>query len=108
MQFGGINIAVYAAAEPTEVLYAIVIFFILTGVAVKIGASSNQLDIMLIVGQNYSQVGNRGLFGVHNGDPSDDLTTPEGAIISSNRSEDLELIHNEFGEKCKTPFHRMF
>lgn len=66
----------------------------------KIGPSSNQLDIMLIVGQNYSQVGNRGLFGVYNDDPSDDLTTPDEAIISSNRSEDLELIHKEFGEKC--------
>lgn len=72
------------------------------GVAVKAGVSSNQLDIMFVVSENYTQVGNRGLFGVHNGDPSDDLTTPDGTVISANKSEDLEFIHNEFGEKCES------
>lgn len=57
-----------------------------------------------MVGQNYSEVGNRGLFGVHNDDPSDDLTTPDGTIINSNKSEDLGYVHTEFGEKCEFLF----
>lgn len=72
-----------------------------SGVAIKVGVGSNQLDLLFVVSQNYSEIGHRGLFGVHNGDPSDDLTTPDGTIISSNRSEDLAYIHTDFGEKCE-------
>lgn len=74
----------------------------ITGVAVKARPLNNQLDVVFIANENYTQQGNRGLFGIYNGDPNDDLTTPDGIVIPSNKSEDLGYIHTEFGEKCES------
>lgn len=41
----------------------------------------------------------KGLLGVWNGDPNDDLLRPDGTILSSNSS--LREIHELFGEFCK-------
>lgn len=65
----------------------------------KIGVGTFQLEIMFVVSANYSEQENRGLFGVHNDDQSDDLTDPDGNTISANTSS-LADIHNNFGEKC--------
>ena len=45
----------------------------------------------------------RGLLGTYNGDPSDDLTAPDGNTIKSDASE--EDIFDQFGQKCKCESH---
>lgn len=74
------------------------LYVLLLGVAMILGVGTNQLDVTLIVSKNYSEQENRGLFGVHNGDPSDDLKSPDGTVLAANTST-LAQIH-EYGEKC--------
>ena len=40
----------------------------------------------------------KGLLGVWNGDPNDDLTRPDGTVLSPNST--LREIHESFGEFC--------
>ena len=44
-----------------------------------------------------------GLLGVQNGDISDDLTRPDGTMLSPNAS--LQEIHEDFGQLCKFVVH---
>ena len=41
----------------------------------------------------------RGLLGVYNGNPNDDLTTPSGTVLPPDSS--WEDIHYKFGMLCK-------
>ena len=48
----------------------------------------------------------KGLLGVWNRDPNDDLQTPDGNILSPNAT--MREIYYEFGEKCKGAFSSIF
>ena len=40
-----------------------------------------------------------GLLGVFNGDPDDDLTAPDGTVLSPDS--DMETIYYDFGQLCE-------
>ena len=58
---------------------------------------NNQLDIVVSVPYEYTNK-TKGLLGVFNGNPLDDLLTPSGKTLSTNSTE--KIIFYEFGEKC--------
>ena len=67
----------------------------------KVNAQSRLLDILFSTGDPYQDQGNRGLLGVFNDNPNDDLTLPNGTIIDSSLASDIQYIHENFGEACK-------
>ena len=70
-----------------------------TGFSLTIGLKAEQLDIT--VGAPNTFKGNmKGLMGVFNDDPTDDLLPPgENAVPLSNSSSE-KTIFKEFGERC--------
>ena len=41
--------------------------------------------------------------GVFNGDTTDDLTAPDGRVLDSNATTEVEIF-DHFGEPCKLPY----
>ena len=85
-------------------LYVYSSTFIVAGFSLTIGVSAEQLDIT--VGASDKFKGNtKGLMGVFNDDPSDDLLPPgENAVPLSNSSSE-KTIFTEFGELCTLQLH---
>ena len=69
-----------------------------------IGVSAEQLDITVGASDKFKG-STKGLMGLFNGDPSDDLLPPgENAVPLSNSSSE-KIIFKEFGEKCTLQLH---
>ena len=65
----------------------------------SIGVNARQLDITVGAPEKFKNY-TKGLMGVFNGDPTDDLLPPgENAVALSNSSTE-KTIFKEFGEKC--------
>ena len=64
-----------------------------------IGVSAEQLDITVGASDKFKN-NTKGLIGMFNGDPNDDLLPPgENAVPLANSSSE-KTIFNEFGEQC--------
>jgi hypothetical protein len=78
--------------------------FVLLGYSLNVILETGVLQIT--VGTPASDVNTtRGLLGVYNGNPDDDLTAPDGSVVDSASSE--RTIYYEFGEKCKFISHNL-
>ena len=72
---------------------------IVAGFSMTIGLKAGQLDIR-VGAPNEFRNHTKGLMGVFNGDPNDDLLAPgENAVALSNASSEW-AIYYDFGEKC--------
>ena len=69
------------------------------GFSLTIGVNAEQLDITIGAPSSFKGK-TRGLMGVFNGDPTDDLLPPGDNVVAlSNRSSE-KTIFEEFGELC--------
>jgi hypothetical protein len=68
------------------------------GISVKVTDIKDSLSILLAAPQRFKNR-TRGLLGVWNDDPLDDLTTPTGRVLPNNATG--RMIHFDFGQKCK-------
>ena len=62
--------------------------------------SVEQLDITVGASDDFKE-NTKGLMGVFNGDPTDDLQPPDESAVHLSNSSSEKTIFNEFGEKCK-------
>ena len=62
--------------------------------------SVEQLDITVGAPDDFKE-NTKGLMGVFNGDPTDDLQPPDENVLPLSNSSSEKTIFNEFGEKCK-------
>ena len=69
------------------------------GFSLTIGVSAQQLDITVGASANFKN-STKGLMGVFNGDPSDDLLPPGDNSVALSNSSSEKTIFNEFGELC--------
>ena len=67
-------------------------------VDVNVGEAGD-LAISVGVTQALMDMPTRGLLGNVNGNPDDDLLTPNGTILSKDTNE--ETIYRQFGQKCE-------
>ena len=74
------------------------VLYAATGLHLRLSLSQRKLDVVFAL-PNSLQNGTRGLLGVFNNDPSDDLTRPDGTRLSSDAS--VRDIYYKFGELCK-------
>jgi hypothetical protein len=58
-----------------------------------------QLDVGLILPDEFHNISLSGLFGNFNGNPLDDLASVNGETINANSSE--EVVYKSFGETCE-------
>ena len=73
--------------------------FVLAGFTITVALNESQLSITVAAPDNFLN-DTKGLLGVFNKDPSDDLTPADGsAPLSTNATE--KEIFNQFGETCK-------
>lgn len=70
-----------------------------TGEFIRIENIHNFLYMLLSSLPLYYMNNTKGLLGVWNGDPDDDLLRPDGVVIDSNST--MREIHTLFGETCK-------
>ena len=69
------------------------------GFALTIGVSAEQLDITVGASDKFKN-NTKGLMGVFNGDPNDDLLPPgENSVALANSSTE-KTIFTDFGEHC--------
>ena len=68
------------------------------GTIIQAQNSNNFLNIQLSSLPMSYQDNTKGLLGVWNGDPNDDLQTPDGTVVPPDSS--LQEIHESFGELC--------
>ena len=69
------------------------------GFSLTIGVSAQQLDITVGAPDKFKK-STKGLMGVFNGDPTDDLLPPgENAVALSNSSSEKTIFY-QFGELC--------
>ena len=73
-------------------------FIVSTGMSLTIEVNSGQLRVTSVALATLQAQNTAGLFGVYNGNSSDDLTTPEGKIIPVQSSP--QDIHYKFAEYC--------
>ena len=73
------------------------------GFILTVGVTAQQLDITVGASETFKN-NTKGLMGVFNGDPSDDLLPPgENAVPLSNSSSE-KTIFEDFGELCTDLF----
>lgn len=70
-----------------------------TGFSLEVTLLEGILDFALGVPSEFGSGQTRGLLGVFNGDPSDDLTNANGTILPIDSSE--EDIFTDFGQTCE-------
>ena len=59
----------------------------------------NRAMSILFLGPKSFRDRTKGLLGTWNGDQDDDLTAPDGSVLSANAS--TQTIHEEFGQLCE-------
>ena len=69
------------------------------GGALRLKVELGQMDLLIIVGQSVAQENSRGLLGTIDGDPTNDLTTPNGTVLPVDSS--IESIYHNFGQLCE-------
>jgi len=75
--------------------------FVLPGFTITVALNESQLSITVAAPDNFLN-DTKGLLGVFNKDPSDDLTPADGsAPLAKNATE--KTIFYKFGETCKLP-----
>ena len=75
--------------------------FVLPGFTITVALNESQLSITVAAPDNFLN-DTKGLLGVFNKDPSDDLTPADGsAPLATNATE--KTIFYKFGETCKLP-----
>ena len=75
--------------------------FVLAGFTITVALNESQLSITVAAPDNFLN-DTKGLLGVFNKDPSDDLTPADGsAPLATNATE--KIIFYKFGETCKLP-----
>ena len=63
--------------------------------------TNENLMLSVVVGMTEAMKGNtRGLMGVYNGDPSDDLTFPNGTVQDADAAKSDEAVF-DFGNSCR-------
>ena len=74
-------------------------FVFAAGFSLTIGVNAEQLDVT--VGAPDTFRGNtKGLMGVFNGDPTDDLLPPGNNAVPLSNSSSEKTIFTKFGERC--------
>ncbi|KAK2162836.1 hypothetical protein NP493_1501g01029 [Ridgeia piscesae] len=73
-----------------------------SGFSLTIGVSAEQLDITVATPDNFKD-NTKGLMGVFNDDPTDDLLPPGVNAVALSNSSSEKTIFNEFGEKWRIP-----
>ena len=66
---------------------------------IGITLKNSLLQLSINIGYNMDDIKTNGLLGTYNKNTSDDLTTPDGTVISANSTE--EEIYYKFGLTCK-------
>lgn len=78
----------------------ITIYF--TGITIIVSKRGYQIDVALMMPNEFHNVTLSGLFGNFNYNPFDDLISASGRALNANASE--ELIYRSFGETCELIF----
>ena len=75
------------------------IYCLATGFTLAIGVKAEQLDITVGAPSKFNNK-TKGLMGVFNGDPSDDMLPADGGVALNRNTSSEREIFTKFGQTC--------